>query len=264
MNFHSAEDFLLTNACLNRAKSTAVQRNPPCNSAELPANIADGANRGLQIFPVSQTSRYAASSLIKARIGDSTSDLARLAELAAEDPACWALATGPDAGVFAVEMEGELGVNAFNGLIALDIINLQDEVSDWQTLSAADGWHTFAIYTYPSGMTLRRNSKHPEPGLTIHGDGSYVLLTPDFVFLDPNVLIAPGPQLLLDLAFEKVSNEVTDPPVRQIGPRRAESRFLPNSANPGAGSQIWGVVRNGSTARSNVGWRGKVRISRRS
>jgi len=67
MNFHSAEDWLLSNVFLNQTKSTTVKRNPLPNSAELSANIVDGANRGLRIFPVSQTNRYAASGLIKAR-----------------------------------------------------------------------------------------------------------------------------------------------------------------------------------------------------
>ena len=266
MNFHSAEDFIIANAFLNHAKSTAVQPNPLRQSAELPANVGTGANRGLRIFPISHSSRYAATTLIKARIGEATSDLDRLAELAAEAPAGWAFATGPepDAGVFVVEMEGELGANAFNSLVALEISCLQGEDSDWQTLSAGDGWRTFAIYSFPAGMILRPNGKHPAPGLTIHGDGDYVLLPPDFVFLDSDVKIASGPALLLDLAFEKVSNEVPSQVARRIAPQRADSRFQPNNSNPGTGSQIWGVARYGSTVSSTAGWRGKVRISRRS
>jgi hypothetical protein len=266
MNFHSAEDWLLSNAFHNQAKSIAVQPNPLRNSAELPANIADGANRGLRIFPVFQTSKYAAYPLITARIGDATSDLAGLAEFAAEDPAGWAFATGPepDAGVFVVEMEGRLGANAFNDLVAPGISGLQGDGSDWQTLSAGDGWHTFAIYIYPVGMTVRRNGKHPVPGLTILADEGYVLLTRDFVFLDPDISIAPGPKLLLDLAFETVSNEASSQIARRVAPQRADSRFLPYNTNPGAGSQIWGTAQNGSTVPSNAGWRGKSRISRRS
>jgi hypothetical protein len=161
-------------------------------------------------------------------------------------------------------MDGELGTNTFNGLIALGIGGLPGEETDWQTLSAGAGRRTFAIYIYPAGKTLRRNGKRPAPGLTIHGDGSYVLLPLDFVFLDPEVSIASGPALLLDLAFESVSNEVPSRVARRIAPQRADSSFLPNKSNPGAGNQIWGVARNGSTVRSNAGWRGKVRISRRS
>jgi hypothetical protein len=189
--------------------------------------------------------------------------LDRLAELAAEDPAGWAFATGTDAGVFVAEMEGELATNAFNGLIALGISGLLEEETDWQTLSAGVGRRTFAIYIYPAGMTLRRNGKHPALGLTIHANGGYVLLPLDFDFLDPDMSIAPSPQLLLDFAFVGVSNEASSQLARRIAPQRADSRFLPNNRNPDAGSQMWSADRNTSTVSGN-GWRGTVRISRRS
>ena len=265
MNFHSAEDFLLANALHNRTKSITVQQNSRSSSTELPANIVEGANRGLRIFPVFQTSRFAACKLLKARIGEATSDLDRLAEFAAEDPAGWAFVSGPEAGIFVVEMDGELGANNFNSLVTLGISDLQEEDSCWQTLSAGDGsQRTFAIYKYPSGMALRRYGKQPAPGLTIHGEGSYVLLSPDVAFLDQDASIATCPQLLLDLAFERVSIEVPRQAARSIAPHKSDSRFLTNGSTPGAASRIPGVAWKASTVNINLGWRGKVRISRRS
>ncbi len=261
MNFHSAEDFLLTN---NQAKFTTILQNSLRDSAELPSIVADGAKRGLRIFPIYQTSKYATSSLIKARIGDATNDVVRLEEFAAENPAGWAFATRPDAGVFATEMEEEYGIDAFNGLIALAIISLQGDESDWQTLSARAGRSIFAIYNYPAGMRMLRSRKHPEPGLTIHGEeGGYVLLRPDFIFLDRDISIASGPQLLVDLASKKIPNEVLSKFAQRIALQRLQSSFLPNKAKPGTGSEIWGIAGKEFQERSNVGWRGKFRISRR-
>jgi len=79
-------------------------------SAQLPAYVRYAAQEGFRVFLVLTSSRRSEAS--KALIGEATCDLARLEELASQNPdAQFGLATG--AGIMAVEMEGDVAVKRF-------------------------------------------------------------------------------------------------------------------------------------------------------
>lgn len=55
---------------------------------------------------------------------------------------------------------------------------MEDEDSDFQTLSSRAGESVFAFFRFPAGLAVRYGCKHFEHGLAIHGDGDFVLLPP--------------------------------------------------------------------------------------
>lgn len=258
----NVEEFLRL-AAARKSRAVPPAQNQPRGRAELSDAVRAAASRGLRIFPVFETSKYAADSRIKERINDATCDLEKLEEFAAQEPAFFAIATG--SGVFAVEMAGELGEAAFNELVTLSIVSLEDEAFGWQTLGARARTSRFAFYRYPAGMTLRRGGKHPAPEITIRCDADYVLLTPDFFFMDPDdTSITPAPQLLLALAFEEIPEGDSNQPPPRILPQSVGSQFVCNSVKPSARSRIHDVRRREFQIRGNSGgWGGKIRISRR-
>ena len=47
-----------------------------------------------------------------------------------------------------------------------------------QTLTSRTGESIFAYFLYPASLVVRHGGKHPDSGLTIHGENDFVLLPP--------------------------------------------------------------------------------------
>jgi hypothetical protein len=142
------------------------------------------------------------------RIEDATADQAQLEQWACEYPGCnWGLATGAASGVFVLEVD--------TGSASSALRILCEDDWDWrQTLLMSAGDAGYAFFRWPAGRAMRGSGKNPAPGLTIHGEGDYVLIPPSagssgvsHVFLDPDAAIAVAPQWLLDSVFAGLAEQ---------------------------------------------------------
>jgi hypothetical protein len=184
-----------------------------CRSTELPPEIFAASSNDWRVFPVEAKGNFA---IATALLEEATHDLAQLEDWAIEYPGCnWALATGRASAVFAVEMDDTSGRDA---LYALSWC-----ASDWiQTRQMMAGEKLFALFRWPAGFDQRNASKKIAPGLSIHGEGDYVLIPPSksssgmcYCWLDSDESAAATPQWLLDEVFvtrgEKTSESVLPP-----------------------------------------------------
>jgi hypothetical protein len=253
------EDFL--KGYEHRAQSIAAPRLSH-NPAQLYAVIHDAASRRWRIFPVPPASSLHAS-VTSAQIGVATHDLVTLEELADAYPGCrWGLATGQASGVFALEMKGALGRAALSRFAAL----YMEEFSDFQTLTSQAGESGFGFFRYPAGLAMRRGGRHPEPGLTIHGENDFVLLPPfryspriAHEYFNPEETVAAAPQCLQNLAFEAVKENS----VPRIPPHRAEPDSMLGLAKPSAKAESQNFGRKGWPAFGQTTWRRKINFPRR-
>jgi len=252
----SVEAFLKQHEC--RAQSVD-NTYPSCNPAQVYAGLRDAANRGWRIFPTPPAGSFH-TLVTSGRIAEATSDLVSLEELADANPGCrWGLATGQASGVFVLEVEGALGRAALNRFASLCI----EELSDFQIFTLRAGESVFGFFRYPVGFVLRRGGKHPEPGLTIHGDNDFVLLTPwSAGKLNAEKEVAAAPQWLLSLAFEVVK-EKSDRLVPRITPHRADPESLPRFPKFSANAEDQNFNSKGWPAFGQTNWRRKINFPRR-
>ena len=191
-----AEEFL--SASEGRGTATfsrpAPLRNHPSNSA-VPHDVLHAASLKWRLFPVQQPSRFAIGSALAE---EATSDCGQLERWASEYVDCaWALFTGQKSGVFVVEMNGELGRKSF--------CDLGWNEWDWeQTLQSVAGNRGYAYFRWPVGLAFRTTRKEIAPGLTVRGEGDFVLIPPSVVsgishaWRSPDVHVADAPAWLLD------------------------------------------------------------------
>ncbi len=260
-NLISAEEFLKE----HQLRTQSLTLDPAHNPAQLPAEVRDAAGRGWRIFPVLTCLRH--SPATSEHLAEATNDLATLEEWAAMIPGCgWGLATGQESGVFALEMDVELGAAA---CAHLALAHHEDEGWPGQTLISKAGASVLVFFRHPRDMVLRRGGKRIEPGLTIHGEGDFVLLPPSWyragavhAYLDPDATVAVAPQWLLDRAFEK-RMEIEERPVPRIPSQPAGSEFRPGAAKPVVRAEVDNPGRKGAPVVGRAGWLGRFRISRR-
>lgn len=138
-----------------------------------------------------------------------TSNIEQLERWAVDYVGCaWALATGQESGVFVVEMNGELGRNAFQKL----------EWNKWnweQTLQSVAGNRGYAYFRWPVGLAFRITRKEIAPGLTVRGEGDFILIPPSLIsgvshaWRSPDVHVADAPTWLLDSIFAVSAGKVS-------------------------------------------------------
>jgi hypothetical protein len=255
----SVEDFLKEHE--RRAQSITATC-PSCNPAQIYTNLCNAANRGWRIFPIPPASLLHAS-VTRDQIAKATNNLVMLEEIADLNPGCrWGLATGQASGVFVLKVEGALGRAVLSRVVTL----YMEESSDSQTLTSRAGESVFGFFRYPVGLAMRRGGRHPDPGLTIHGEDGFVLLPPSrycfstaHEYLNPNEPVATAPQWLMDIAFEAVKENS----VSRIPPHRAEPHFMPGFAKPSAKNDSQNFSRKGWPAFGQTTWRRKVNFPRR-
>jgi hypothetical protein len=169
------------------------------SSADLPPEVIQVASANWQVFPVQATGSFAVATAL---LEEATDDLVQLESWAQDLPGCnWALATGQKSEVFAVQMDDACGRDA--------LYTLSWYASDWiQTRQVMAGERLVALFRWPSGFGLCNASKRIAPGLSIHGDGDYVLIPPSksssgisYRWLDSDESVAATPQWLLDELF---------------------------------------------------------------
>lgn len=179
------------------------------------------------------------------RIAKATNDLVTLEKLADANPGCrWNLATGQASGVFVLEVEGALG----RAVLSRFATSYMEALSDFQILTSRAEESFFGFFLDPASLAMRRGGRHPERGLTIHGDNDFVLLPPwSAGNLNSEEEVVAASQWLLDLAFEVVK-EKSDWPVPRISPHRTDPESLPSFAKCSAKAESHNFCRKGCLA----------------
>ncbi|MGB8990066.1 MAG: bifunctional DNA primase/polymerase, partial [Candidatus Sulfotelmatobacter sp.] len=83
----------------------------------------------------------------------------------------WGVATGPESGVFAIDVDEEAGEESFNSLV--------DEHGVWaETLAAITGRGRHFYFDWPASGTIRCSAGKLGTGVDVRGDGGYCVIPP--------------------------------------------------------------------------------------
>jgi hypothetical protein len=183
------EEFFLKHNGPDSPSSAFTTRQHDCHSA-LPEEVREAAIRGWLIFPVPQLAKLTGNPDLL--IGEATSEISRLEELAAEyDPLWgWRMAVSPSLCI--LEVDGPQGRSVFAALI-------QDE-EECLTLQASRGDTAWAFFRFPKGLVLRSQARTLAPGVRILADGDSCVIAP---FCNSSWAETEAvPYALRELAFE--------------------------------------------------------------
>lgn len=155
------------------------------------------AQYGWQLFPVKPRAK---EPLVADWPHQATNEELRLQSWINRFPACnWGVATGPESGIFVVDVDGENGLRA--------IVNLEHRGYVLpKTLMTRTGRGTHAYLKWPANGALIRNSAGKlAPGLDLRGAGGYAIVPPSvhpsgsaYAFIDQDAQIAAAPAWLLE------------------------------------------------------------------
>jgi hypothetical protein len=162
--------------------------------------------KGWRFFPVS-SSRHPAmthANLFHA----ATNNLQQLRRWARAWPN-WALVTGPDSGIFVLEVDGREGLASL-----LDLCG--DDWSWLDTLRSMAGEKRCISFAWPGGRSQISSNCQIGNGLSVLGEGDWVLVPPSrephgtqHAYLNPEAEAIAAPPWLLDRAFKPA--ETVDP-----------------------------------------------------
>ena len=215
----------------------------------LPQAVRQAANRRWQIFPVYPLAKLNGNRDLL--IGEATSDISRLEELAAEYPLCgWGVAVGPSS-LCILEVSGAQGSDS--------LAALSREEGECLTLQARRGDTAWAFFRYPKGLVLRDSAKKLAAGLRMLGRGDSCALPPSggSVYINPWAEVETVPTWLRELAFETPDT----PPANTVPVPACPSRPVPCRPNTHFEKPHRGT-RKGYPVFGQAGWRGGYRISR--
>ena len=188
----SAEVFLSE---LNRSSRGAVLTSTGMKPlSSLHPAVRQVANRGLAVYPVPELAKLTGQSDFL--IGEATSDISRLEELAAEHPgSIWHAAVGPSR-LCLVRLDGIKGRVWFAAK--------NEDQTGCRTLSMTRGDFVWAIFHWPAGLALRASAKALATGVEILTDGdSFPIPTSGgSAWTDPWAEIEAVPNWLREIAFE--------------------------------------------------------------
>lgn len=179
-----------TQALADRALTSATHQ----SRFELHPELRQAANRGFEIFPVPEIARLAGQQ--ERLIGEATSDISRLEELAGEYPFCgWRVALGPSR-LCLLRIEG------IQGRVSIAALSRHEE--DYLTLQAQRGDTVWAFFRHPKDLRLRSTALKLAPGVSVLASGESCQIPPSgsSTWLNPSVEIEAVPHWLRELAFE--------------------------------------------------------------
>jgi hypothetical protein len=163
---------------------------------------------GWRFFPVSFSKHLA---VMHATLVQATDNLQQLRNWARESPNAWALVTGPQSGVFVLEVDGDKGLTSL-----LDLCG--DDWSWLDTLRSMAGEKRCISFAWPEGRRQIGSSRQIGEGLRVLGEGDWVLIPPSrephgaqHAYMNPMAEIVTAPVWLLDRAFGPV-DKVDSPP----------------------------------------------------
>ena len=206
------------------------------------AQILSLAVRGWHLFPATAGGKQP---LIADWPNQATRDEARLRFWLKRFSGCnWGVATGPDSGVFVLDVDGEPGLDALANL------EFQGCVLP-KTLMTRTWRGTHAYFQWPSSGTVIRNSAGKlAPGLDVRGTGGYVIVPPSvhpsgtaYEFTDEDAPIACAPEWLLGLLAQ-----TSAAPERPLSVAQTRSESIPEGQrNQTLMSLSGGMRRKGMT-----------------
>lgn len=162
--------------------------------------------RGWKIFPVLSPLKHAIGT--SAMFGQASNNLEQIEEWENLYCGCnWALATGEDSGVLAIEMDGEIGTKSYSWLV---FDNQEDQLHNSPTLISRTEFgannKVCAYYRWPTAVARHLLRGIVAPGMRIRGEGDSVLIPPSvrrdgthYVFLQPEKAVATLPDWLMEL-----------------------------------------------------------------
>ena len=165
----------------------------------VPSEIYRAAVRhGWRFFPVSSSGHRAVT---HADIFEATNNLQQLSNWARESPN-WALAIGPNSGVFVLEVDGGGGLASL-----LDLCG--DDWSWLDTLRSVAGEKRCIFFAWPEGRRQISGGRQIGEGLSVLGEGDWILIPPScephgaqHTYLNPGSEVIAAPTWLLVRAFE--------------------------------------------------------------
>jgi hypothetical protein len=183
----------------------------------VPSEIYRAAVRhGWRFFPVS-SSRHRA--VTHASPYEATDNLQQLSNWARESPN-WALATGPDSGVFALEVDGDEGLASL-----LDLCG--DDWSWLDTLRSVAGEKRCIFFAWPEGRREISGDQQIGEGLNVLGEGDWILMPPScephgtqHIYLNPGSEVIAAAAWLLVRAFEPADTVDPSQPFSPCGSMR--------------------------------------------
>jgi hypothetical protein len=165
----------------------------------LPVEVYRSALKGWRFFPVSSSKHPTVThtNLFQA----ATNNLQQLQRWGCDRPN-WAVATGPDSGVFCLEVDGREGLDS--------LLNMCGD--DWRwldTLRSIAGEKRCIFFVWPEGRRQISRGQQFAQNLRIIGESDWVLVPPSrepcgtqHAYMNPRAEIIAAPIWLLDRAFE--------------------------------------------------------------
>lgn len=230
----------------NPARTSAVDM----SRSELHSELRQAANRGFEIFPVPEIAKLAGQP--ERLLGEATSDVDRLEELAAEHRICsWRVALGPS-NLCVLRVDGAHG--------RASLIALSQQEDDCLTLRAQRADTVWVFFRHPAGLELRSSAKKLAPGLSVLAGCESCPIPPSggSVWLNPWADIEAVSYWLKELAFE---SPIT-PPGKAAPPRTPTPRSVPCRSTQRFEKQQR-CVRSGYPNFNQGGWDRGFRPSRR-
>jgi hypothetical protein len=173
--------------------------------------ILNLAARNWRLFPVRARGKQP---LINDWPGQATTDRGHLAAWAKRFPGCnWGVATGPESGIFVLDVDGEQGLAA--------VMEFQRSGRALpRTLTAQTGKGSHAYFCWPAGLDLRNSASKLAPSLDVRAAGGYVVVPPSvhpsgtpYEFVDEKVPVSPAPEWLLEQLLGRTHAEATIPTI---------------------------------------------------
>lgn len=120
----------------------------------------------------------------------------------------WGVKTGADAGIWVLDVDGEVGANSLRELTG----SHGDLWLKTLTSITSNGQHCY--FEYPADIGIRNSVAKLRPGLDVRGDGGYVVAPPSFHpsghryrWANPDATVLPTPQWLAQLLASPTSKQ---------------------------------------------------------
>jgi hypothetical protein len=161
--------------------------------------------RGWKVFPLIHRSRF---SMEQPLLTLATTSIEQVDEWQKQYPGClWAVATGEDSGVFAVEFSRNSGIQTMRSLC-------EDDFSAMDTLQIRTSKQVTMFFHWPEvGLPASRRQQIAE-GISIRHEGGYAWLPADveesggeYMYSNPTESPKDAPGWLLNLAHQRFSME---------------------------------------------------------
>jgi hypothetical protein len=244
------EKFLLAHG--QSLPSAALSSRQSQQPSFLPEDARQAANQGLRVFPVSPLAKMMATPDLL--IGEATSEIAGLEELAAKYGPCREWRAVADPWLCVLRIDGAAGGN--------DSVSALSQVTQeaCHTLMARRGDMAWAFFRSPKGFVQCPATRDLPPGLSVLSAGTgcpVPLLGGCARDLGAEIEIGPVPFWLRELVFDPQDNPGKAAPVPAPSPRPVPCR--PTARFP----QLNQAPRKGHPVCGHADWRGGYRISRR-